>query len=133
MARGTGFGITLTLPGGVEANAEIQAVNNSGWAREVIDFTHNQSGPGPDFGYMEKQPGSVIDPGDLEIEMSFDPAELVNWQAAMEDQTVGTITVTYLDGTTRSCSGFLYEFEDEAPHDDRMTATATFAKSGQPT
>lgn len=129
MARGTGYGITLALPAG-PVDAEIQDVNHGGMSRESIDFTHNQSAPGPDFGWMEKEPGDIVDPGQLELSLSFNPEHLGDWISALT-AAKATGTITYKDGTAVSAEMFLVEFGNEAPHNDRMTADATFEITGE--
>ena len=122
MAESTGFGITVSgLP-----TARLLSVNHGGMSRESIDYSNAASVDG----WMEKKPGDIKDPGQLEVEIIFDPADLGAWLALLV-APAATVDVEYPDGVTVSGEAFLTEFEDEAPYDDKMTASATFEFTGE--
>jgi hypothetical protein len=123
MSESTGYGNTIDFAGGLIAR--FMSVNWSGFSREEIDYTNAAS---PD-GYAESKPGDIKKPGSLEVELLFDPADLASWIAAM-DADPESVTVTYQDGGSLTCNAYLTEFENEAPHDDKMTASATIVFTG---
>lgn len=66
--------------------AEITSINWSGLSRESIDQTHTAS---PD-NYKEFDPSTLVDPGELEVELNFDP----DTEPPIE-QAKGTLTITF--------------------------------------
>lgn len=106
---------------------EITSISWSGVSRESINVSHmGTSGPHLFI------PGDLHDPGELSMDMHFDPSALkaVPWSAAAE-----TITITFpavgTEATTAwSASGFMTDFEFTDPMEDKMTAAATVKFSG---
>lgn len=112
------------------AIANCTSIEGPGLEREEIDVTaHDTTG-----NYMEFVPG-LVDPGEVEIEVNYDPAvhdvlvadfddtEPRNWQLVFPDPAA----------TTWSFSAFLSAFSPEAPVDDKLAASMTFKVTGKPT
>jgi hypothetical protein len=116
----TGYGIEVAFASGFLA--QITDVTLPEWAREKIDVSHTQS---PDR-RMEYIMADLVDSGELEVELNFDPAA----EPPIDDD-FEPVTVTFPSGTTWEFSGALMNYGGEAPLDDRMTATATLAITGK--
>lgn len=116
----TGFGITIAFSSGFLA--EIINVTLPEQSRPKIDTSHTQS---PDQ-RREFILAELIDSGELEVELNFDPSA-----EPPIDQPMEPVTLTFGSGTTWEFSGGLTNYGGEAPLDDRMTATATLAISGK--
>ena len=115
-----GTGITVTFASGFLA--EILNVNDGDMSRQSIEASHSTS--------TEKEylPGVLVDQGQLEVEIAFDPKATPPINSAAE-----TVTVTYPDGSTWARSGFMERFRHTVPvqpQEDRMTATATIKFTG---
>jgi hypothetical protein len=117
----TGYGITITGSSGFMA--EIIGVTLNEQVRERIDTSHTAT----TSGRKTFIPSDLIDGGELEVQLNFNPATTVPIGAAAE-----TWTVTFGDsGTcTWAFSGFMTSFGGECPLEDRCTATARLAVSG---
>lgn len=116
-------GITITYQTGFLA--EILDYNWSGIERVSIETTHMGTTGGRTY-----MPGTLYDPGEIQVELAFDPEEspVTPITAAAE-----TVTVTYADtapASTMEASGFMTNFEIQGPLEDRMTATATLKLTG---
>lgn len=115
----TGFGTTITFDSGFLA--EIRSINGPSISREFIDTSHM----GTAGGYRTSIPQDLADPGELEVEMLFDPDEEPPIDGAPE-----SVTITWpipSGGSTAATwvfSGSLVGFDVTAPYDDLMTATA---------
>lgn len=118
----TGFGISITFASGFFA--EILSVDGPGLDRASVGTTH----AGTTDGWATFIPSDIKDPGELEVEIAFDPDE-----EPPIDDAAETITVTYPNGATWACSGFMTGFRPSVPIDDRMTASCTLKWSGKPT
>jgi hypothetical protein len=127
-----GYGTTVVF-GTSAFSAELLSVDWGGISREAIDVTHMGSGaPGAGvFGNMEFIPNDISDPGELTMEIHFNPDTLPPIDAVAE-----TVTVTFplFAGDTTPAdwegSGFVTSYEPTVPHDDKMTATMTVKFSG---
>lgn len=116
-------GLTITYQSGFFA--EILNYDDAGVTREVVETTHMGT-----TGARTYTPGTLYDPGEISIEILFDPEQdpVTPITAAAE-----TVTVTYADAapaSTMACSGFMTNFAITGPLEDRMTATATLKLSG---
>jgi hypothetical protein len=116
----TGFGITITFASGFLA--EITGVTLPEQAREKIDVSHTAS---PD-NRREYILAELVDSGELEVELNFDPSA----EPPIDDD-FEAVTLTFASGTTWAFSGALLNYGGEAPLDDRMTASATLAITGK--
>lgn len=124
-ATDSGYGIAITFSSGFFA--EILNVDWSGMSREAIDTSHATT----TNGWMTFIPAGLQDPGELSVEINFDPDDTPPIDGAAE-----TVTVTFptpvggMTGATWAASGFMTSFEPSAPIDDRMTATSSIKFSG---
>jgi len=116
-------GLSITYQSGFFA--EIIDFSWSGLARESIDTTNFASSGGREY-----TPSTLYDPGELQVELLFDPeSSPVTPITAVAE----TVTVTYADAapaSTMAASGFMTDFEIAGPLEDRMTATATLKLTG---
>lgn len=118
----TGFGTTITFASGF--CAEITGIDHDGFERAAIDTSHMLT----TNGWMTFTPGDLKNPGQLTVQMYFDEEEEPPLSDAAE-----TVTVTYRDGSTEVCEGFLQAMSKSIPHDEKMTAVAVIKFSGEPT
>ncbi len=125
-ATDVGFGITLTFSSGFFA--EITNVDGS-MSRDPVDTTHSTT----TGGYKTFIPSDLIDHGEVEVELHFDPDVGTGIPI---DGAAETVTITFptpvggSSGATWAASGFLTNFSFSAPIDDKMTANATLKLSG---
>ena len=115
----TGFGITVAFASGFLA--EITGVTLPEQSRNKIDTSHTQS---PD-NRRQFILSELVDSGELEVELNFDPSA-----SPPIDGDFEPVTLTFGSGTTWEFSGALMNYGGEAPLDDKMTATATIVASG---
>lgn len=116
-------GLTITYQSGLLA--EIIDFSWTGMEREAIDTTNFSSTTAREY-----TPSTLYDPGELSVEMLFDPETDPTTALAAAAETV---TVTYADAapaSTMAASGFMTGFEIAGPLEDRMTATATLKLTG---
>lgn len=119
-APSTGYGISITFASGFFA--EVTDVTLPEQAREKIDVSHTLS---PDL-RMEYIMADLVDSGELEVELNFDPSA-----EPPIDDPFEPVTLEFGSGTTWEFSGALMNYGGEAPLDDRMTAKATIAITGK--
>jgi hypothetical protein len=112
--------------------AEILNIDWSGIKREVLDATNMSiaAAGGGTFGNKILIPSFYIDPGELAVEINFNPDTLPPIASAPE-----TVTVKIGGDTTTQAtwvgSGFMIEFAPKMPLDGKvMTATAKLKFSG---
>lgn len=113
-----GTGLTITFSSGFFA--EILTGKLTGYERPVIETSHMGTTTAMTF-----TPGSLANPGQIEVELLFDPST-----KPPINSTAEAIVVTFSDATTWTGSGFMSEFEWESPLEDRITANATVKCSG---
>lgn len=123
-----GFGTAITFSGGF--CAEITDVKIGGLSREAVDVTNFGSAGG----FKEFIPSTLIDSGELEVELIYDTNTEPPITGAVE-----TVTVTFplksgeSTGATIACDGFLTDTEEAVPIDDKMSQSVTIKFSGQRT
>lgn len=123
-----GFGTTITF--GSAFLGSILSIDWGGLNRAKLSTSHM----GTTNGWMTYLPSDLKDPGELTIEVFFDPSK--DWKARI-NAAAETVTITFpvpAGGTTAGTiagSGFLTEFDIADPHDDVMTATAKIAFTGE--
>jgi len=124
----TFVGATLTLATSA-TTFEIMEGSKDASSVEEIDTTH----VGTTGGYRTYIPGEIIEGGSYNFTVIFDPD-------AGETDFVGvsqTITITYpvpsggSTGATWAFTGFVSEFGQELPLDDKMTAEMKIKVAGQ--
>ena len=116
-------GLTVTYQSGFFA--EIIDFNWTGISRESVDTTNFST-----TGGRTSIPSTLYDPGELAVELLFDPETDPTTPIAAAAETV---TVTYADDlppSTMAASGYMTGFEIAGPLEDRMTATATLKLTG---
>ncbi len=123
-----GFGVSVAFQSGFLA--EILSVNWDGLERGDIPSTH----AGTAGGWMTFIPSDLKNPGELTVELQFNPDD-----SPPIDQPAETITVALpipaggSTAATWACSGYMKSMSAAIPHDDKMTASAVLKFSGQPT
>lgn len=115
----TGFGIGITFDSGFFA--EIVAVTPPGQSREKIDTSHTKTAGG-DRTFM---PGDLIDNGEMNVDIHFNPGTTPPVKSPEE-----TVTITFDSGTTWAFTGFMMNYESDAPLDDKMVASCTIVVDG---
>jgi len=116
-------GITITYQSGFLA--EVLDFSWDGMSREKIKTSHMGT-----VGAHTYMPSSLYEPGEIEVEIAFDPEQDPTAPLAAAAESV---TVTYADAvpaSTMAASGFMTGFTITGPMEDRMTARATLALSG---
>ena len=127
-----GTGTTITF-GTSNFSSELTGLGWSGIARESVDTSHmgTSAAGATEIGQRTFIPGDLVDPGEISIELHFDPD-----QQPPIDQATETITISFPlvagDATPAdwACSGFMTDFELGVPLEDKMTATATLKITG---
>ncbi len=112
--------------------AEVTNLTPPAMARDSVDVTHMQS---PN-GWREKIPG-LKDAGEIGLELNFVPggatfASLMAEMALDGPDAVLPRRITFPDGSTFSCNGFLTGNEPDTPIDDKMALAVTLTVSGEP-
>lgn len=118
MALELGTGTTIAFDTGFFA--EIVSIDWSGITREAIDSSHFGTSAWRTF-----QPADLVDPGELQVEIHFDPDDTPAHGGAAE-----TCTITWPDTTTWAASAFMTNFEITGEFEGKLTATATLKFSG---
>jgi len=115
----SGHGITIAF-GTSNFSAQLLDVTPPGAEREAIDVSHMGNS-----GYKQFIPSDLVDWGECEMEVGFDPATAPPVRGAAE-----TITITFPDATTWVFTGFMTSYKPKAPMEDKMTATVGVKVSG---
>jgi hypothetical protein len=127
---GTGTTITFGTSG---FTASIMSVRWSGISRPSVPTSHmgTAAAGANKFGNATFLPGEIIDPGEMTLELQFNPQTNIPIAAVPETITVTWPLVTG-DSTPAnwSGSGFVTVFEITDPLDEKMTATMTIKMSG---
>jgi len=118
-----GFGTALHTATGYK----ITGVNHSGVTRAVADATHMQSSAKEFIG------SAIYDPGELSVEVLFDPA--IKPTADLANVATGQVVSVYWasGGTTTtlwSAFGYATGFEASAAMEDMNSGTLTIKLSG---
>lgn len=124
-----GTGTTFSMTDGNFA-AEILSLSHGGITREAIDVTSFASDAA---GAKEFVPGELYDPGELTLELIFDPTAANVPPILTTPPTVNDVVVTFPNPGTNgvwTTSGFMTSFEYNDPMEDKMTATATIKFTG---
>lgn len=111
------------------AIANVTDITPPGIERETLDVTAHDS---PDA--WREFVGGLKDGGEVELELNYDPREHDSLIADFEDKVPRNYKVVW-PGTLGdwAFAAILTGFESEAPHDDKLAASATFKVSGKPT
>jgi predicted secreted protein len=108
--------------------ASVTNIQGPGLSRTTLDVTAHDS---PD-NHMEFI-GGLIDPGEVSIDLNYDPAVHDTLVADLEDVDPRNYQVVFPNGATWAIAAIMTGFEPSAPHEDKLTATAGFKVSGKPT
>lgn len=120
-----GFGSAITFSSGF--CAEITDIKIGGLSREAVDVTNFAS----TNGYKEFIPSTLIDSGELEVELIYDTDAAPPITGAAE-----TVTITFplksgeTTAATVSATGFLTDSEEAVPLDDKMSQSVTIKFTG---
>ncbi|HZX38445.1 MAG TPA: phage tail tube protein [Streptomyces sp.] len=97
--------------------------------RETLDVTAHDS---PEA--WREFTGGLKDGGEVELELNYDPREHDGLVSDLSDATPRNYKVVW-PGTLGNWAfkAVMTNFEPEAPHDDKLAASATFKVSGKPT
>lgn len=117
----TGFGTTITFSTGFFA--EITNVDWDGFERANIDTSHMLTTEG----WMTFTPSDLKDPGQMTVQLYYNPQTALPITSAAE-----TVTLTYPNGATDVCQGYLQAASRAIPHDEKMTCVAVIKFSGKP-
>lgn len=135
MAGIDAFGVQLKRGDGAEpevftAIANLTNLEDGGRTRNTIDVTAHDS---PNK-YMEFV-GGLIDPGEVTIDINYDPAVHDVLENDLEDEDPRNYQVVFPDvgATTFSFAAVMTGFSKSAPTDDKLSASLTFKVSGKPT
>lgn len=112
-------GTGITISGGGGFAAEILNIEDAQMQRARIPASHMGSAN------MDYLPGQLVDWGQLDIEIAFDPKSIPPLGLATE-----VWTITYPDGSTWARSGFAENFRYTGPLEERMTGTLTVKFTG---
>lgn len=127
-----GTGTTLGFSAWAETPIVLD-VTPPGYSREKINTTHmgtrtaTQKENGfPGFG--SSLPSALIDPGNAEFEIAFQPENGIPPVGIKQD-----ITITFPDDTVWTFEGFITSYKPKVPLEDRMTASITLKATGKVT
>ncbi len=130
-----GLGVTFKIgdaasPEVFTAVAEILGIDGPGMSRDSVDMSSADSAS---F-WREFLPG-MKDGGEVSFELILIPANLtaLNAELAKNVNTNYQITWPFSPVKTWDFAGHMTGFEVTAPFDDKISGTATFKVSGQPT
>jgi len=116
--------------------ADLLSVDWSGITRESVETSHMGTAAAASGKMANKTfiPGDLTDPGEISIEIHFNPEDEPPIDAAAEIITI-TWPLTSLQATaaTWAATGFMTDFVITDPLEDKMTATATIKLSGEVT
>lgn len=116
-AIGTGTTIVFGTSG---FSAEVVGINLSDISRVAINSSHLGSTSAHSFIF-----GDLVDWGNAELEINYDPTDFPPVGEAAE-----TITITTPDSTTYVFSGAVTNVSAAIPLEDKMTATVTVKAAG---
>lgn len=111
------------------AIASITKINGPKMKRETYDVTaHDTSVPWKEF------IGGLKDGGEVSIEINYDPSVHNVLTADFEDLAPRNYQIVLPDSppATWAFKAVLTEFSQEAPHDNKLTASLSFKASGKP-
>ncbi|GAA3301300.1 phage tail tube protein [Streptomyces cinereospinus] len=109
--------------------ANVTDITPPGIERETLDVTaHDSEDAWREF------IGGLKDGGEVEIELNYDPREHDSLVSDFGDKNPRNYKVVWPDSLGEwAFKAILTNFEPEAPHDDKLAASATFKVSGKPT
>lgn len=135
MAGIDGFGTQLKRgdgegPEGFTAIANVTNVSGPGLSRDTVDVSAHDS---PDK--HREFVGSLVDPGEVSIDVNYDPAvhDLLIADLIDEEPRNFQLVFPTTPAATWAFAAVMTGFEPSAPFDDKLTASITYKVSGKPT
>lgn len=132
IGHGTLFQTTYPdSPAGWQTLAEVTSITLPNISRDSIDASHEES-PNRWSEFIS----GMKDAGECTVEMNFIPNANSNYQTLFSELSVKEALprqILFPDGSTLGFNAFLTTIEGDAPLDDKMSASATFKLSGEPT
>ena len=122
MAADVGTGATVVF-GTTGFSANVTGINHSGLSRAAIDTSYLGTTGGRTF-----IPGDLYDPGQLTLEIDFDPASVIADE--IYSTAAETVTVTFPDASTLSGSAFCTNLSFGVPLEDKQTGSVTLDWAG---
>lgn len=127
MPRDIADGATVSF-GTLFTSLKLASISHSGISRNTVDASHLGTQGGKDF-----LASSMYDPGEVSVEVHFDPAQKPV-SVLTNDSSNQALIIQYPSGgastQTWSAYGYLTGFEITASKEELMTATATIKLSG---
>lgn len=109
--------------------AEVTAITPPNMSRDAIDASHELSPEG-----WREFIGGLKDGGEVSIELNFVPGSATTIALMAEIAAdAGNKQIVFTTNEIFSFRALCTAFEPDAPLDDKMTATATYKVTGQPT
>ncbi len=108
--------------------ALVRSISHSGMNRAAIETTHLMTSPAAagTFGSKTFIPGDLCDPGELKLEIHFNPDNVPPLEGVQEQVTITfPIPLGLTNGATWVFTGFVTGFEYTAPLEGLMSATMT--------
>jgi len=118
---GTG---TTVLFGTSGFTGHLLDVSWDGIERPSIDTSHLAT-----VGFMTFIPGDLVDPGEISLELAFDPDDTPPIQASAETVTVTFPLFALTTPANWAASGFMRTFSFSSPLEEKMTATTAVKAS----
>ena len=119
----------------VEFEGEIIAATVGGISTEIPDATALSTGDGTGTASRKFVSGSLSNPGEVSLEVLFDPSDQVPWVRPTVDEFY-TLEINFVQAAADApaqdlwqCTGFVTGFELGVPLEDLMTATLTFKRN----
>ncbi len=134
MAKTLGFGVTLTTTTstGTVTIGNIRNVSHGDASGETVDSTTHDSTDGNYRTFI----GSLVDPGELTLELLSDPAasphKLLNQRLGTRTAHAYTVTLPTTTSDTEVFSAIISSVGEEIPLDDVITSSVGFKKTGTP-
>jgi hypothetical protein len=118
-------GTTITFDSGFFA--QITKVDWSGIKRKAIETSHmgQTATPGGKAGNATFTQGKISDPGEMKVEIHYNPDTVPPIDSAAE-----TVTVTFPSGCTWAASAYMTDYSFQGELDGKYVATATLKFSG---
>lgn len=130
-----GLGVQFLIGDGASpevftAVAEVMTIDGPGMSRDSIDMTSADSS-----NFWREFLPALKDGGEVSFEVILTPANLtvLNGELAKTVNTNYRISWPYSPAKLWNFAGHMSGFEVTAPFDDKISGTATFKVSGQPT
>lgn len=126
-----GYGLTFGIYNGSTYTnvAEVTGATAPQYSRDAVETTHMTS----TNKYRTYIPG-LLDAGEASLTLNYDPSNADVIIAAMEASSNGQFKITFPDSVTVVFSAVVTAYQiGEVTPDGKMTASATFKVSGQPT